>query len=84
MNTFKEQSVCSFKFTYNKFCELRKVDIALLLIKDVLCEFGNTLGIGFSFKDVSLILENGLQFAVIRNDTVVDNDKLCFRITPTR
>ena len=83
MNTLEEESVCSFKFTNDEFCELRKVDVALLLIKDILCEFRNTFGIRLSFKDVALILENGLQFAVIRNDTVVNDDKLSFGIAPT-
>lgn len=83
VDTLEEQCVCSLEFTNDKFGELRKVDVALLLIKDVLGEFSDTFGICFRFEHVSLVLKDGLQFAVIGDDTIVDDNKLSFRITPT-
>ena len=82
MDTLEEQSIGSLKFPNHKFGELRKVDVALLLIKDVFGELSNTFRVCLCFEDVSLILENGLQFAVICDDTVVDNNEFSFRITP--
>jgi hypothetical protein len=82
MDTLEEQSISALKFPHNKLGELREVDVAFLLIKDVLGELGNTLGVGLCLEDVSLVLENGLQFAVVGNDTVVDNDKLGLGIAP--
>jgi hypothetical protein len=61
---------------------LGKVDIALLLVKDVFREFGDTLSVGLCFEGISLVLQDGLQFAVIRNDTIVNNDEFRFGVAP--
>jgi hypothetical protein len=47
-----------------------------VLIVEVLGELGNALGIGLSLKAEALALQEGLQFLVVGDDTVVDNREL--------
>ena len=82
MDTLEEQSISALEFPNDKFGELREINVALLLIEDVLGELGNTLRVCLCLKDVPLVLENSLQFAVICDDTVMDDDELSFGITP--
>ena len=82
MDALEEQSIRSLKFPNNKFGELRKVNVALLLIKEVFGELGNAFRVCFCLEDISLVLEHGFQFAVIRDDSVVDNDEFGFGIAP--
>src|SRR5947207_10293361 len=82
MNTLEEQSVSPFKFSNDKFGELREINVALLLIENVFGEFRNTFGIRLSFKNISLVLENSFQFTVICNDPVMNDHKFGLGITP--
>ena len=82
VNALEEQSVRALEFPDDKFGELRKVNVAFLLVKDIFCELGNAFRVRLSFKDVSLVLQDCFQFAVIGDDAVVDDDKFSFRITP--
>jgi hypothetical protein len=82
MNALEEHSVRALEFPHDKLCELRKVNVSLLLVEDVFRELGNTLCIGLRFKSVSLVLQDGLQFAIIGDDAVVHDDKLGLGITP--
>jgi hypothetical protein len=82
MNALEEHSVRTLEFPHDKLCELRKVNVALLLVEDVFRELGNTFGICLRFKGISLVLQDGLQFTIIGDDAVVHDDKLGLGITP--
>jgi hypothetical protein len=82
VHTLEQQGVRALKFPHNKLSKLREVDIALLLVEDVLCEFRNTFGVGLSFKNVSLILKHGFQFSVVGDNSVVHDYELGLRIAP--
>jgi hypothetical protein len=82
MNALEEHSVCALEFPHDKLCELRKVNVSLLLVEDVFRELGNTFRICLRFKGISLVLQDGLQFTIIGDDAVVHDDKLSLGITP--
>jgi hypothetical protein len=82
MNALEEHGVRTLEFPDDKLCELRKVNVSLLLVEDVFRELGNTFGIRLRFKGVSLVLQDRLQFTVIGDDAVVHDDKLGLGITP--
>ena len=82
MNTLEEQGVSTLEFPHDKLCELRKVNVSLLLVENVFRELGNAFRIRLRFENVSLVLQDGLQFAVIGDDAVVHDDKLGLGITP--
>jgi hypothetical protein len=82
MNALEENGVRALEFPHDKLCELRKVNVSLLLVEDVFRELGNTFGICLRFESVSLVLQDGFQFAVIGDNAVVHDDKLGLGITP--
>ena len=51
-----------------------------VLVVDELGELGNSLSVGFRLKSVALGLEERLDFTVVGNDTIVDNDKLIVQV----
>jgi hypothetical protein len=44
-----------------------------VLVVEILCEFGNTFGIGFSLELESLRSQESLKLLVVGNDTIVDD-----------
>ena len=53
-----------------------------VLVVDVLCELGNIFSVGLSLELEALALEQGLEFLVVCDDTVVDDGELPVGVRP--
>ena len=74
---FEEETKGALELLDDGLCEGGELDRRVLIV-DIFGELGNGLCVGFGLKTESLALEEGLQFLVVGNDTVVNDRKLPF------
>lgn len=70
-----EQAIGALEFLDDGLGEVGETDLGVLVV-NVLCELGNALGIGLGLELETLAAEQGLEFLVVCNDTVVDDGEL--------
>lgn len=79
MHRLEQQTEGTFKFLDDRLGQDCEFNVGMLVI-EVLGKLGNAFGIGLGLKAESLALKQGLQFLVVRDDTVVDDGELPSRI----
>ena len=86
VNRLDNEAIGTLKLLDNLLGQIRKVGLVInavllnVLVVDELGELGNSLSVGFRLKSVALGLEERLDFTVVGNDTIVDNDKLIVQV----
>jgi hypothetical protein len=86
VDRFNNETVGTLKLLDNLLGQIRKVRLVInamlldMLVVNKLCELGNSLSVSFRLKSIALGLKERLNFTVVGNDTIVDNDKLILRV----
>lgn len=72
VNGLHQQTEGTLQLLDDSFCQIRESN-GWVLIVEVLRKFGNAFGVGFSLKLEALGSQEGLEFLVIGDDTIVDD-----------
>lgn len=81
MNGLQQKPESSLKLLNDGLCKSGEVNARVPLV-DVLGELGDTFCVGFGLKNISLVFQEGLQFLVVCDDTVVDYREMELWVTP--
>lgn len=81
MYRLQQQTESSLELGNDRFSEGGEVDV-LVLVVDVLGQFGDTFCVGLTLENLSFAFQELLQFFIVCDDTVVDNGESEGRVTP--